>query len=239
LGYSVDNQDALLMQLENEAIVEWQSALNPVYVVRENSAKTVLMRCTIADAGSDHSFRIQLEDGRKKTFKFQPVEQQLLATQEIEELEWHQYAVEIPVSLPLGYHKVSLYQGRKKLMSSALIIAPEQCYMPDEIQDGKKVWGFSVQLYCLRSKRNWGIGDFSDLSYLAEHAAQLGADFIGLNPIHQLYPANPDTCSPYGPSYRRWLNYLYLDAETIDRFYSPDFNAWYRVNQFIQHFEPL
>ncbi|MGU0057165.1 hypothetical protein ACVXG7_24535 [Enterobacter hormaechei] len=32
-----------------------------------------------------------------------------------------------------------------------------------------------------------------------------GGAFIGLNPIHALYPANPESASPYSPSSRRWL----------------------------------
>ncbi|MEH6714113.1 MAG: 4-alpha-glucanotransferase, partial [Paraglaciecola polaris] len=59
-------------------------------------------------------------------------------------------------------------------------------------------------------------GDFSDLAYLTANAAQKGADFIGLNPIHSLYPANPSACSPYGPSSRRWLNFIYIDVTATD-----------------------
>ncbi|STQ08693.1 4-alpha-glucanotransferase [Enterobacter cloacae] len=35
-----------------------------------------------------------------------------------------------------------------------------------------------------------------------------GGAFIGLNPIHALYPANPESASPYSPSSRRWLNVI-------------------------------
>lgn len=56
------------------------------------------------------------------------------------------------------------------------------------------------------------------MSLLIENAANVGADFIGLNPIHALYPANPNACSPYGPSSRRWLNYLYIDATAVEGF---------------------
>ncbi|WP_371195213.1 4-alpha-glucanotransferase [Glaciecola sp. SC05] len=227
LGYPVDNEEALLTQLENEAIIEWQTPLNSVYVFRGNDNLQVVMRCVISDAAANYSLRITTEEGVKHSIKFQAVDETLLLAQEIDGLEWHQYAVDLPLSLPLGYHTIELYLARKKLASARLIMAPQRCFIPKAIQKGKKSWGFSVQLYCLRSGRNWGMGDFTDLIYLAEHAAQLGADFIGLNPIHQLYPANPDACSPYGPSSRRWLNYLYIDVEQVDGFQSKAVRTWF------------
>ena len=39
-------------------------------------------------------------------------------------------------------------------------------YTPQEIESGKKVWGVSSQLYSVRSRDNWGIGDFADLRQL-------------------------------------------------------------------------
>ena len=134
----------------------------------------------------------------------------------IDDVEFHEYVVTLPLDLPLGYHDVALSADDDEFARSRLIVAPEACYTPNEIKEGKKIWGLSVQLYCVRSEKNWGIGDFSDLALLIEKAAGVGADFIGLNPIHALYPANPNACSPYGPSSRRWLNYLYIDVTAID-----------------------
>jgi hypothetical protein len=79
-----------------------------------------------------------------------------------------------------------------------------------------------VQLYCLRSRHNWGIGDFSDLGQLVENAAAWGAHFVGLNPIHALYPANPESASPYSPSSRRWLNVAYINVEVVPEFLAND-----------------
>jgi (1->4)-alpha-D-glucan 1-alpha-D-glucosylmutase len=76
----------------------------------------------------------------------------------------------------------------------------------------------AAQLYGLRSERNWGIGDFTDLKYLVAKAAECGVDVIGLNPLHALFPEQPENCSPYAPSNRLFLNFLYLDVEAIEGF---------------------
>jgi 4-alpha-glucanotransferase len=76
----------------------------------------------------------------------------------------------------------------------------------------------AVQLYGVRSARNWGIGDFSDLAALIDLAGQLGADGIGLNPLHALFDDRPAECSPYSPNSRLFLNALYIDVEKIPEF---------------------
>src|SRR5262249_49879483 len=47
--------------------------------------------------------------------------------------------------------------------------------------DGRRHWLLAVQLYALRSRRNWGHGDFTDLARLIELTAKCGAAGIGLN----------------------------------------------------------
>src|ERR671935_2717985 len=61
-------------------------------------------------------------------------------------------------------------------------LVPGRCYEPELLAQGARLWGFVVQLYGLRSKRNWGIGDFGDLKTLVELAAARGAAVIGVNP---------------------------------------------------------
>lgn len=78
--------------------------------------------------------------------------------------------------------------------------------------DFDRVWLLAVQLYAVRSERNWGIGDFSDLAELIEWAAQAGASGVGLNPLHALCDDHPKDCSPYSPNSRLFLNPLYIDV---------------------------
>jgi len=92
-----------------------------------------------------------------------------------------------------------------------------RCYLPNWLENGR-TWGIALQLYQLRSRRNWGIGDFEDLARFAEHAAALGADFVGLNPVHALFLAQPERCSPFSPSNRRFLNPLYIAVDRVPGF---------------------
>ncbi|MBY2965023.1 4-alpha-glucanotransferase [Rhizobium leguminosarum] len=90
-------------------------------------------------------------------------------------------------------------------------------FLPDFLSC-TRVWGVSLQLYELRSARNWGIGDFEDLSDMADLAGSLGADFIGLTPLHAPFLADPDRCSPYEPSSRQHLNPLYIAVDRLPGF---------------------
>jgi len=96
--------------------------------------------------------------------------------------------------------------------------SPGRCFLPDALHAGARLWGPAVQLYALRSERNWGIGDFGDLLRLVEQWAARGAGFVGLNPLHALFPHDPQRASPYSPSSRLALNVLYIDVEAIEEF---------------------
>jgi 4-alpha-glucanotransferase len=84
--------------------------------------------------------------------------------------------------------------------------------------NGRRLWGIAVQLYALLSRRNWGHGDFTDLSQLVTLAAACGASAIGLNPLHALFPDRAELASPYAPNSRLFLNPLYIDVEAIPEF---------------------
>jgi 4-alpha-glucanotransferase len=123
----------------------------------------------------------------------------------------------LPFDLPPGYHEFEVKIGGTA-DRCALIACASKCYEPAAIQAGLKLWGVSVQLYTLRSRDNWGIGDFGDLKQLILWAASFGAGFIGLNPLHALAPADPARSSPYSPSSRHFLNVLYIAVPAVAEF---------------------
>ena len=218
LGYDTSSDEKIQSQITQDIKSVWLSPLNPVQVVRNTQEINLAVRLPIELVNDDHTLTVTCENGDVLTHQFTPVDQEMTTMAHIDDVEFHEYVLTLPLDLPLGYHDVALSADDDEFARSRLIVAPEACYTPKEIKEGKKIWGLSVQLYCVRSEKNWGIGDFSDLALLIEKAAGVGADFIGLNPIHALYPANPNACSPYGPSSRRWLNYLYIDVTAIDGF---------------------
>jgi len=82
-----------------------------------------------------------------------------------------------------------------------------------------RAWGFTVQLYSVRSRASWGHGDFHDLADLASWSARdLGADFVVVNPLHAAEPLPPVSPSPYMPMSRQYLSPLYLRIEDIPEY---------------------
>jgi 4-alpha-glucanotransferase len=125
---------------------------------------------------------------------------------------------ELPVNLPHGYHELEARIGGAVADRCLLVLSPPRCYEPQAIQEGRRLWGVAAQLYTLRSRSNWGIGDFQDLEQLLKWLAAHGAGFVGLNPLHALAPADPTRSSPYSASSRHFLNVLYIAVPAVPGF---------------------
>ncbi len=115
----------------------------------------------------------------------------------------------LPSDLPVGYHQLQLDGAAKP---GSLIVSPGKCWLPEQLQ----TWGWAVQLYAARSRESWGIGDFEDLSRLAQWSAkQLNAGMMLVNPLSAATPIIPQQSSPYFPASRAFLNPLWLRIESI------------------------
>ena len=124
--------------------------------------------------------------------------------------------VPLPENLAIGDHNflVTVQSGTSKYsVKLVIIVGPPKAYTPRLIEDGQKIAGIAVSLYGVRSETNWGVGDFTDLERIIDWAFDdLGAHFIGLNPLHALFNASPYNCSPYMPSSRMFCNFIYIDV---------------------------
>lgn len=122
--------------------------------------------------------------------------------------------IEWPDHLPVGSYRLQLIDASLCREELPLIVAPLKAFGGDF----DRGWLLAVQLYSIRSGRNWGMGDFTDLAGLVELGAELGADGVGLNPLHALFDDRPGDFSPYAPNSRLFLNALYIDVEKAPGF---------------------
>ena len=163
---------------------------------------------------SGHAARSKLSQAA--TF---PVRWKIMADLEvIADGETHDPVIAWPQEIPVGSYRLHLADSGCS-EEVPLIVAPPRAFGGDF----DRSWLLAVQLYGVRSVRNWGMGDFTDLEALIELANDLGADGIGLNPLHALFDDRPADCSPYSPNSRLFLNALYIDVAKIPEFSADGF----------------
>jgi glycogen operon protein len=119
------------------------------------------------------------------------------------------FQVPLPVQ-PVGRHR--LWLDNDPSVVAVLTVAPPGCYLPEALVAGRKAFGVAAHLYTLRSAGDQGLGDFSTLARFAQGAGRHGAELVGLNPLHALFPENRRRASPYHPSDRSFLDPIYIDV---------------------------
>ncbi len=169
--------------------------------------------------------RISLEDEKKEVQKWS-VRKNPEEVLEFRGRKYGKYPVDIG-PLPQGYFTLSMQApGKKRIKArSRLIIAPQKSFLPGE---DIKSWGVSLALHGIRSGSNWGIGDFKDLGAAIDLIANLGGDFIGILPLHQI--PIPESISPYWPLSRLYRNLIFLDVEGV-----PEFDAIKKTGHSLQN----
>ncbi|MGD0634152.1 MAG: 4-alpha-glucanotransferase [Beijerinckiaceae bacterium] len=130
------------------------------------------------------------------------------------------HGISFPLAgIPAGYHHLAItVSGRGA--AATVIAAPPRCYLPDVFAKGGRGFGITAQVYGLRSSHNCGIGDFSDVGDLAEGAGHAGAAFLGLSPVHALFPTDRTKISPYSPSSRLFIDPIFIDPRQAPGFAS-------------------
>jgi (1->4)-alpha-D-glucan 1-alpha-D-glucosylmutase len=121
--------------------------------------------------------------------------------------------LEIP-ALSMGYHRLRVGDAE-----ATIIAAPPRCWEPDALKQDARLWGATAQIYSLRSERDFGIGDYSDVALAAEGVGRVGGAFLGLSPVHALFASDRTKFSPYSPSSRLFLESIYIDPAAVDGFY--------------------
>ncbi len=209
LGYSATNDEQVLSSLEKLDNERYRRPLQPIYVCNQHN----LMIDVVAPDVSTISITAQNSKGEtiELAYEYQGFADanNLLYRQDLR----------ITTLLEIGYYELKVTVGGKTY-TSTLAVAPDKCY--NIINREQKLWGYALQLYALKSKRNWGVGDFTDLQNFVKLAASSGADVIGLNPLNTLSHDYPENASPYSSISRQFLNPIYIDIENVPEFLPED-----------------
>ena len=212
LGVPAATEDERATALSAHDRDYWARSLPPTIVGRAGTASSFWVHVTDGDPAG---LWIRLEDGTVRTGL-----RQLENNRPPYDLDgrWIGEATfELPSDMPLGYHRLHVQTGADDI-STPLIVAPASLEVPARLGAGR-AWGLATQLYSVRSQKAWGIGDLTDLADLAVwSAANHGADFVLVNPLHAAAPTAPMEPSPYLPTSRRFVNPLYLRVEAIAEF---------------------
>ncbi|HEX6636837.1 MAG TPA: 4-alpha-glucanotransferase, partial [Steroidobacteraceae bacterium] len=209
----LDDARALEREIAESEHVHPAGVLGEVAVSRAG-ARAVRINTPAIEQNALLRWRVSLEDGAERAGE---VRAWSLPERGAWQRDGRWYMLrDLPLpDLPPGYHRLEIDLEMAGRESCPLIVAPERAHQPRELTDGGKLWGVAAQIYTLRSEHNWGIGDFTDLAELLRLAAGAGAGFVGVSPLHALFPADPSLYSPYSASSRHALNILFIDVNAV------------------------
>ena len=197
----------------------WRAVVPPAMVVREEAAPwTIRLNLPAAEVKSALVWRLTEESGARREGALHPASIEVAESVELDGERYIARDYTLPVATPCGYHRLGILHDGVMLGETAFIVVPARSFRPSAVENDGRIWGAAAQLYAVRSACNWGVGDFTDLATLLTQWGARGADIVGVNPLHALFPHNPEHASPYSPSSRCFVNVLYLDVEAV-----PDF----------------
>ncbi|QAY70465.1 4-alpha-glucanotransferase [Xylanimonas protaetiae] len=218
LGVPATSRNQVQMSLALARDDEWRQALPPTVVVRQGVDATVPVH---VNDGSAVQVWVELDGAEPLAARRGQRERRDLTQREVyveprmvDGRRTGRATFAVPTDLPLGWHTLHATSDGGEAKTT-LVVTPQRLTLAPEVEQ-KQVWGLLVQLYSVRSRTSWGLGDLADLADIAWLAAHRGgADFVAVNPLAAAEPTVPMTPSPYLPTSRRFLNPVYVRVEDI------------------------
>ncbi|MFV0435325.1 MAG: 4-alpha-glucanotransferase [Leucobacter sp.] len=214
MGVDAADENAVAAALTEADERPWCALLPPSFVCRPGARP---LPVHVAD-GHEVRLQVELEDG---SWRELPIPEQQPESRVVDGTRYWRVEVPIPHDFPLGWHTVHARQrpfgasDDARTAAAPLVITPQRLPDPPTRPGRSRGWGVMAQLYSVRSRGSWGIGDLADLGDLAAIAGSRGADFLLINPIHAADVTSPIEPSPYLPATRSFLAALYVRPEDI------------------------
>ena len=217
MGIAAADSGELAACLAERTRREWKRLSPPAFLATEGDPFELPVNLT-AEERSGVTLTIRRESGVASTHEISVREMMQSDSAELDGHTFIRFRAKLPLSLPLGYHDVTVEVGTRK-SETRYIVTPRRAWTHPQLGKGGRGAGIAVSLYGVRSMRNWGCGDFTDLRAVIDWVAdELGASFVALNPLHAIHNRRPFNTSPYLPNSIFYRNFLYLDVEAIEDF---------------------
>jgi 4-alpha-glucanotransferase len=222
MGVACGSREELDSALEERLWREWTRPAPPTLVASVHRPLQVAVAVPEAFAGGALTAELVWEDGPAETLEVAVSGLPLESGAELRGQHFTRRTLALPFLPRMGYHelRLTIRAGGEELASvTRLILGPDRAWLPARLAQGGRAAGLAVSLYGLRSARNWGCGDFTDLERLVDWCAgKVGVGFVALNPLHAIANRQPYNTSPYLPESIFFRNPLYLDVERIGEF---------------------
>jgi 4-alpha-glucanotransferase len=192
----------------------WRRPLEPVRVAWDGHTPGALLRLPAKDSTAHLDCRIDYESGESKTWNCTANMFHAVEGADVEGVAYEARRLTLPAPLPLGWHKLTV-QWKGDKAECTLLSAPTRAYGPDKMMH---TWGVFLPLYALRTARDWGTGDFTDLGNLIDWVQNQGGGIVGTLPLLAAYLDKPLEPSPYSPASRLFWNELYIDPRQAAEF---------------------
>jgi 4-alpha-glucanotransferase len=211
LGVDASTPEKAALALAEHQQARWRRTLPATVVMREGWTPWFAVHLP---HGSSAEVWVDLEDGSHR--RDIPQQDHWVEPEWVDGVQIGEATFQLPGDLPLGYHRLCARIGSNPEISVSTLIVTPRKLAPEKLH---RTWGWVLQLYSVRSRRSWGIGDLHDLADLAAWSAHdLGAGFVLVNPLHAAELAGRMEPSPYLPASRRFGNPVYLRIEDIDEY---------------------
>ncbi|GAA2179017.1 4-alpha-glucanotransferase [Brooklawnia cerclae] len=211
MGVDASTPEKVADAIAEVQLKPWRRSLPPVVVVPVGTQTHVEAHIV---HGHPAEVRLRLETGE---VRYLGQREHLVPPREVDGVLTGEASFQIPADLPTGYHRLELVSDDRQA-DSTLIVTPRHLGMPQRL-GSRRLWGYGAQLYSVRSRHSWGIGDLCDLSDLVVWSAtQQYAHYVLINPLHAAQPVAPMDVSPYLPSSRLFLNPMYIRPEAVGEY---------------------
>lgn len=228
MGLKVDSVEDLEREYYARLWKHWKGFVQPVAVIPVNEQPLSIPVYLPLGEGEEEklllSWSLTDEKGRTDEYSLSGDRIHIAASEWIDGIRYIQLNLLDSTERAIGYYVLTVRCSHHNALfpcgtdhfekTARVVITPDACFVPAGLRRGR-AWGLSVNLYAIRSGRNWGVGDFGDLERIVRWIADLKGGFVGINPLHAIPDTRPFGISPYSPISRLYKNFIYLDIERI------------------------